>query len=85
MDPAEAWPPGSKVVTLYGPAVIERFRAEDGMYWARLPYGFAALHPNVIFGAEQLSSSALYVSQYYVGLLHEPNNKIFFAGHWSYR
>ena len=77
MDPAEAWPPGSKVVTLYGPAVIERFRAEDGMYWARLPYGFAALHPNVIFGAEQLSSSALYVSQYYVGLLRTPNYIIF--------
>ena len=55
---------GSRVLTLYGTAVIVGFRAEDNMYVARLPYGIAYLNPNIIFGAEQLSSQALHVRRY---------------------
>eukprot|EP01036_Dinobryon_divergens_P031603 gene31603-41035_t len=62
VHPAEAWLPGSRVLTLYGTAVVIAFRAEDSMYVARLPYGIAYLNPNVIFGAEQLSSQAIGIS-----------------------
>jgi hypothetical protein len=58
----EAWPAQTKVITTYGKGVVTGFREEDNMYSIQLAFGVAYVSPNSVYGSEQLSANALYVS-----------------------
>jgi paired amphipathic helix protein Sin3a len=58
----EAWPANTKVVTTYGSGTVLSFREDDDIYEVQLAFGKAFLNSSSIFGAEQLSANALYVS-----------------------
>lgn len=61
----EAWPVGSRVLTIYGSATIISYRAEDNIYCVNLQALGAVqafIHGAAILGAEQLSPQALSVS-----------------------
>jgi hypothetical protein len=58
----EAYSVNTKVITSYGSGVVLRYRERDDMYEIKLALGKAFLLSNVVFGAEQLSPQALFVS-----------------------
>ena len=60
VDPSEAWPEGTKVVTIYGSGTIMKFSSTDSLYQVQLPFGVGYLVPSAILGAEELSSQALH-------------------------
>jgi hypothetical protein len=51
-----------QVITTYGRGEVLSFRESDTMYAVKLPFGIAYLAPSAIYGSEQLSANALYVS-----------------------
>ena len=56
---AEAWPIGTRVITLLGSGVVMDFRAEDGMHTIQLAFGKAYMTAVSIMGPEELSPQAL--------------------------
>ena len=60
VDPSEAWPEGTRVVTIYGSGTIMKFNGSDSLYQVQLPFGIGYLVPSAILGAEELSVQALY-------------------------
>jgi len=59
IDPSEAWPAGTKIITIFGSGKVISYRASDGCYQVQLPFGIGFLRPSVILGAEELSAQAL--------------------------
>ena len=60
VDPSEAWPEGTRVVTIYGSGTIMKFNGSDSLYQVQLPFGVGYLVPSAILGAEELSVQALH-------------------------
>lgn len=60
VDPSEAWPEGTRVVTIYGSGTIMKFNGSDSLYQVQLPFGVGYLVPSAILGAEELSLQALH-------------------------
>lgn len=59
---SDAWPARTRVITTYGPGEVVGYREEDGMYSVKLAFGTAHISPASVYGSEQLSSNALFVS-----------------------
>jgi hypothetical protein len=62
LSASDAWPAHTKVITTYGQGEVLGYRETDGMYAVKLPFGVGYLAPSAIYGSEQLSANALYVS-----------------------
>jgi hypothetical protein len=72
VDPSEAWPENTKVVTIYGSGVVKGFRSEDSLYKVQLPFGMGYLVPSAILGAEDLSPQALHA----IGVSETPTSDV---------
>ena len=46
VDEAEAWPVGTRVLTIYGSGVVVAFRPSDSIYSIGLPFGTAFVPSN---------------------------------------
>lgn len=62
LSASDAWAPNTKVITTYGRGEVLSFREADSMYAVKLAFGVGYLQPSAIYGSEQLSANALYVS-----------------------
>ena len=62
---SDAWPARTRVITTYGPGEVLGYREKDGMYSVKLPFGVAYISPASVYGSEQLSSNALFVSFFF--------------------
>ena len=68
IDPIEAWPVGTKIITIFGSGKVMGYRGSDGCYQVQLPFGVGYLRPSVILGAEELSAQALS----HIGVVNDP-------------
>ena len=70
LSASDAWPANTKVVTAYGSGEVLSFREADSMYAVKLDFGVAYMSPSSIYGSEQLSSNALFVSLHALNIQH---------------
>lgn len=59
VDPTEAWPINTKVLTVFGSGTVLSFRGSDSVYEIQLPFGRGFFKSSTIIGAEELPSVAL--------------------------